>query len=109
MPDTITILHLSDIQFGRNHRFGRLAEQDESGIVLDTLLDRLLPEFDLFEGYDIRPDIIIISGDLAETGARSEFADAADFLARISIKLNIPRNRIIIIPGNHDINRKHCE
>ena len=40
MARPITLLHLSDTQFGRNHRFGRLAlpPPDDS---FDTLLTRL--------------------------------------------------------------------
>jgi hypothetical protein len=43
----VTLLHVSDTQFGRNHRFGRLASADpEEGC--DSLLLRLTTDFDGF-------------------------------------------------------------
>ena len=109
MRNSLTILHLSDIQFGRNHRFGRLAIQDRPDIDLDTLFGRLLPEFESFEAEGVRPDIVVVSGDLAESGSKTEFADAGQFLDRVAVRLGIPRSSVAIIPGNHDINWMHSE
>src|SRR5947207_1561741 len=40
MRDAVTLLHLSDIQFGRNHRFGNLQAGDPDA-KFDTLFSRL--------------------------------------------------------------------
>ncbi|MEE8584077.1 MAG: metallophosphoesterase, partial [Acidobacteriota bacterium] len=82
--ESITLLHLSDPQFGLNHRFGRLDE-------------------------GLRPEILILSGDLAERGLRSEFRDALALLQGLCQHLGLGPDRVVIIPGNHDINRKACE
>jgi len=43
-PTPITILHVSDLQFGHKHQFGRLALGDPDA-AFDTLLARLTPVF----------------------------------------------------------------
>ena len=100
MAENITILHLSDMQFGIHHRFG--AKDTE----LDSLLNRLCEDL---IGLKINPDLIILSGDLTEWALPKEFDDLFLFVDGLSQKLNIPHKRIIMISGNHDINRKKCE
>ncbi|MEZ5538251.1 MAG: metallophosphoesterase [Thiolinea sp.] len=70
------ITHISDLHFGRD---------------LPTVTEGLLDCLDT-----IRPELIIISGDLTQRAKHREFAQAADFLS----SLNQP---YMIIPGNHDI------
>lgn len=105
----ITILHVSDMQFGRNHRFGRLGlgGTDEK---FDTLLKRLTDDLDkLRRDHGIKPDLVPLTGDLAEWGLKKEFADVLKFCVGLQEHLGLGRDRILVIPGNHDINRKLCE
>ena len=106
----ITILHLSDLQFGKNHRF---AGVDLTGLPnpYDTLLARLWEDLQrLRKDHGLQPDLLIVTGDLAEWGMPDEFRDAREFLEKLTDKdhLNLPRQRVAIIPGNHDINREAC-
>src|SRR6266478_2710248 len=74
MPDqkSITILHLSDPQFGRNHRFGNLAAGDPDA-QFDTLLQRLKDDLDLLiDKQGVKPQIVVVSGDLAEWSLEPE-------------------------------------
>lgn len=120
MCDTpLTILHISDIQFGLFHRFynkrlrfGNLSLQDQD-IELDTLLSILVKDVRQlcsdFGPDGLRsPQVVVVTGDLAEWGRREEFADVLDFLVGMSEKLDIPRKHFVIVPGNHDINRNVC-
>jgi WD40 repeat protein/3',5'-cyclic AMP phosphodiesterase CpdA len=109
MPgDNVTILHLSDLQFGKFHRFGPLALTPDDQY--DTLMGRLRDDLDaLKESHGLRPNVIIATGDLAEWAKPQEFTDAARLLADVSSHLQIPRHSVVIIPGNHDVNRKACE
>ncbi|HLK69938.1 MAG TPA: metallophosphoesterase [Bryobacteraceae bacterium] len=106
--DSVTLLHLSDTQFGRNHRFGNLhttAEDDQ----FDTLIKRLEIDLDLLKkDHHVIPEAIVVTGDLAEWGMKTEFDDFLQLLDSLSQYLAIPRHHIAIVPGNHDINRKTC-
>ncbi|MBK9261615.1 MAG: HipA N-terminal domain-containing protein [Polyangiaceae bacterium] len=97
-PRTVTLLHLSDLHFGRYHRFSSDGGQD-------SLLERLRVDLDgLRANEGLRPDLIIVSGDLAEYGKKAEFERATRFLQKLSQTLELPARRVVIVPGNHDIN-----
>lgn len=105
---SITILHVSDMQFGRNHRFGRLAlgGADEA---FDTLLQRLCDDLDdLRKSHGLEPDVVALTGDLAEWGMKREFDDVLAFCEGLRTHLGLARDRVLVVPGNHDINRKKC-
>ncbi|GAC1412933.1 MAG: metallophosphoesterase [Candidatus Doudnabacteria bacterium] len=71
-----TIVHLSDLHFGRN---------DEK--VIKAIIKSV---------KDIKPDLLIVSGDLTQRAKEKEFIAAKEFLACFKLKK-------IVIPGNHDI------
>lgn len=92
----IGILHLSDVQFGPNHRFTQ-------GV--DSLAERLAPALRELPD-EARPiHVIVFSGDAAERGLPEEFAAAAAFLRDVLAELELAADRLVIVPGNHDINR----
>lgn len=104
----LTILHVSDPQFGRNHLFGGngLTPADQSH---DTLFQRLHDDLDrLAEDPGLRPDLMVVTGDLAEWGLRSEFDQVVEFLAALTEAVQLPRKHVALVPGNHDVNRKAC-
>jgi 3',5'-cyclic AMP phosphodiesterase CpdA len=89
----ITILHVSDMQLGKHHQFG--SEE------FDTLLDRIWTDIDMLgENESLKPDLLICTGDLAEWAWPKEFADATRFLGVLAERLDLKRERVIIIPGN---------
>ena len=71
-----TLVHLSDLHFGR---------VDYS--VLEPLVATV---------WEIKPDVVVISGDLTQRARSQQFKDAREFLDR----LPSPQ---IIVPGNHDV------
>jgi 3',5'-cyclic AMP phosphodiesterase CpdA/ActR/RegA family two-component response regulator len=95
---TVSILHLSDLHFGEYHRF---------------YLDRNYPARDapslqkaLIAGLEVNrisPDIIVVSGDLAEKGDFAEFEQARTFLTALAEHFKLTPNRFIMVPGNHDV------
>jgi len=100
-----TILHLSDTQFGKNHVFGVRSENP-----YDTLLIRLTEDIGkLKRKYALQPDCVVLTGDLVEWGMPSEFKQMTAFLEGLCDFLTLGRERIIVIPGNHDINRSACQ
>ena len=105
----LTILHVSDTQFGRHHLFGGngLTSADRAQ---DTLFGRLHEDLSrLADDHGLRPDILVVTGDLAEWGLPSEFEQVTEFLSALSEAAEIPRRHVAIVPGNHDVNRKASE
>ena len=89
----ITLLHVSDMQFGRNHRFGRLGAYDPDAS-FDTLLQRLTDDLDgLKQDHNLIPQIVVASGDLAEWGLPGEFEQAREFLDRVAHHLGLGHER----------------
>ncbi|HWR46544.1 MAG TPA: pentapeptide repeat-containing protein, partial [Pseudonocardiaceae bacterium] len=104
----LTILHVSDPQFGRHHLFGGngLTPADQAH---DTLFQRLHDDLDaLTEDPGLRPDLMVVTGDLAEWGLRSELEQVVQFLTALTEAVQLPRRHVAIVPGNHDVNRKAC-
>jgi Calcineurin-like phosphoesterase len=81
---------------------------------LATVLRRDLTS--LHERHGIKPDVIVVSGDLTEQAVPSEFDEVEGFLDELTTGLNLPRSRVVLVPGNHDVNwsavdayRDRCE
>ncbi len=107
--DTIALLHLSDLQFGRNHLFGSagLTKADQHR---DSLFARLHEDLrGLEQRQGLRPEVVVVSGDLAETGTRREFEQVLEFLEQLAGTLGLERGRVAMVPGNHDINWNLCQ
>jgi 3',5'-cyclic AMP phosphodiesterase CpdA len=107
--DPITILHISDPQFGKNHLFGTHGHLPSDKIA-DSLSERLLEDLQhLSKTAALRPDILLLTGDISEWGVPSEFKMAKAFLEQLCSSLHIDRQRVVLLPGNHDVNRAACE
>ena len=71
-----TIVHLSDLHFGR--------------------VDDAIPPALVRAVAKLAPDLVVVSGDLTQRARVNEFRAAADFLAALPAPL-------LIVPGNHDV------
>ncbi|MDQ3820645.1 MAG: metallophosphoesterase [Acidobacteriota bacterium] len=71
-----TLVHLSDLHFGR---------VDYS--VVEPLVERV---------NKIKPDVLVVSGDLTQRARSHQFKEAREFLDRL------PKPQIVV-PGNHDV------
>jgi 3',5'-cyclic AMP phosphodiesterase CpdA len=71
------VLHVSDPHFGT-----------ERAHVVEAL-ERL--------EHELRPDLLVLSGDVTQRARSAEFAAAGAFLRRLNVE------RVLTIPGNHDI------
>ncbi len=72
------IAHISDLHCGSPH-------------FVPNLLDRAIVEVN-----DLKPDVVVCSGDLTTFGYRPEYAEAAEYLAKLECE------RLVVVPGNHD-------
>lgn len=71
------IAHLSDLHFGCEHPE-----------VVTAALERL---------RELKPDVVVLSGDITQRAKPEEYARARAFLAEL------PAARHLVIPGNHDL------
>jgi Icc protein len=74
----LTIAHISDLHCGGPH-------------FVPNLLERAITEVN-----DLRPDIVICSGDLTSFGFRQEYVEAQHYLEQIRCE------SLVVVPGNHD-------
>ncbi len=97
-----TILHISDLHFGweGNDPNGKA----ERKVCLDSLLNEISK---LEEPW--KPSIICLSGDLGWSSASSDYTEAKTWLNSLLEKCGIDYSRLIICPGNHDVDRKLAE
>lgn len=71
-----TLVHLSDLHFGR-----------VDAAVLEPLCRRVA---------ELRPDVVVVSGDLTQRARPAQFREARQFLDRL------PQPQVVV-PGNHDV------
>lgn len=94
--DKCTILQLSDLQFGGN----------ESGAAYND--NKRLANY--LKKEDIIPDILLITGDIADKGRKEEFFEAKIWIENLIKDLwdikgvigDEDRQRVLLVPGNHD-------
>jgi 3',5'-cyclic AMP phosphodiesterase CpdA len=105
----VTLLQLSDMQFGAHHDFGKvgLTGGDQR---YDDLVNRLLDDLgQLRLQHELVPDLVVVAGDLAESAMPAEYEQAYRFLVDLADGLGLERKRIVIVPGNHDVNWYSCQ
>ena len=96
----ITILHLSDL----HERGPREQEAWRRRRVLGEAWLQSLDELQA-EGPI---DLVCFTGDLADWGLAQEYLPAGELLDAALSRLKVPRDRLFLVPGNHDINRKQA-
>lgn len=96
---SLTLLHLSRLKLT-----GGAAAERQADVLAQDLAQQVTARCGAK-----RPDALIVSGDLSAAGKPSEFVVAQRFLAGLASLLSIARDAIVVVPGNHDINRKSCE
>ena len=109
----LSVVHISDL-----HR------DPANPIRNDVLLDSLENDRRRYSAEETpvvrSPDLIIVSGDIIqgikhdapdpETQLREQYQEALDFLSGLTDRfVSGDRNRVIIVPGNHDVSAYHFE
>ncbi len=99
-PGTVTILQLSDLHFGEDHRFQKVRDKRFPHEDMPSLQKALITSL---KTSGKQPDIVVVSGDLTERGDFQEFNQALSFLKGLEKALKLDRKRFIVVPGNHDV------
>lgn len=97
----IRILHLSDIHFTA----GKAWDADP---VLRALARFIAEEVK----RGLIPDLVAITGDLAFAGTADEYRLARDWLEEQlwpALPDDFTRDRLLLVPGNHDVDRKKVD
>lgn len=92
-------IHLSDIHFGQEKDGGLVAINNDAK---ERLLDDAATEI---AKRGIKASGIIVTGDIAYSAKREEYAVAGEWLDRLAVRVGCDRLDIQMVPGNHDIDR----
>jgi len=111
---SIQIIHISDIHFGKRiihdgkhpeyqdmHYF---PENDENTFTLRETLGRDLLDLARNGQIDLTKLVLVASGDFTYRGHADEFNLASSFLLGLCSDIGLPRERVVMVPGNHDVN-----
>lgn len=99
----ILILHLSDLHFGKYSRF---ANEDPKDLGR-TLGKDVLTARNLLDAKQ-SVDLVVVSGDIAESGKPSEFRAGSTFLRELAGSLGLTPSSFVFCPGNHDVSWRAC-
>jgi predicted MPP superfamily phosphohydrolase len=95
--DALTWLHLSDLHFGHGGARDRIDQE--------TICTAILADAEVMRGELGPPDWIFVTGDIAFKGAPEEYRKASAWLEQLAQKVGINHERILLVPGNHDVDR----
>ena len=93
----LKILHISDLHFSRDSQWDSTQVLRQAGLRFRTLCDS-----------GLRPDLIAITGDLANHGLQAEYDLVQEWLDEVFLgpgSLGFDPQSLLIIPGNHDVDR----
>jgi WD40 repeat protein/3',5'-cyclic AMP phosphodiesterase CpdA/transcriptional regulator with XRE-family HTH domain len=99
--DAVTVLHVPGPRFGRQslpEPLNPTAQQDRVWAEVTHLIHGGAPP----------PDILVVTGDLTETGSRREFDAALAFLLGLRALLQLEPHRVVLVPGRRDVSRPAC-
>jgi len=88
-------LHISDFHLKRDISYDR-----------DRVLGALIRSIPALIRRAGSLDFVIASGDIAFSGREEEYANATLFFDKLLETLGLPKDRLFIIPGNHDVDRR---
>ncbi|WP_457564181.1 metallophosphoesterase family protein [Caminibacter sp.] len=83
-------VHLSDIHFNEK------TDVEREFCIIKKILDK----------YKNKRMYLVVSGDLSIKADMREFENAAFFIEKIINEYDITPNRLVVVPGNHDYDRK---
>ena len=96
---SLTYVHLSDIHFGQARSAELYVHDDVKACLLDDLV-----AFKAEAGIE-RMNGVIVTGDVAFSGKKREYDEAATWLDRLTQRIGCEKTDVLVVPGNHDIER----
>ena len=107
------ILHISDLHVSLDKKIGgernshdsyldTSNENEPSILYIDKFIDTIKRDFN----HNEINVYLIVTGDITNEGEKKEFDYAYLYLSRIIESLKIDKSNILLIPGDHDLNRR---
>lgn len=107
------ILHISDLHVSLDKKYDGTPKNHDSYLSAtdDDCNFLYIERFTEFVKSHIKKSKIylLITGDITDWGEQIEFAYAEKYLEKIIAELNIDKANILLIPGDHDLNRRSLE
>jgi formylglycine-generating enzyme required for sulfatase activity/UDP-2,3-diacylglucosamine pyrophosphatase LpxH/energy-coupling factor transporter ATP-binding protein EcfA2 len=95
----VTWLHVSDFHLSDNGPYNQ-----------EVILRSLVESVKRFrENEELVPDLIFATGDIARQGNAKEYEFATEFFDALLTEAGLNRDRLLIVPGNHDVDRNAGE
>ncbi|MER7500219.1 TIR domain-containing protein [Nonomuraea pusilla] len=98
--ESVSVLHIGGPRFGRalpdpGDPFTPEDMQARIWADLTAMYDRGMP----------RPDLMVVSGDLTESGSLGQFGQATRFLTDLRLLIGLEPHRLLIVPGPRDVTK----
>ena len=94
---SINILHISDLHFGTK-------KNEDKTRYSKNFVKEFIGEFS-----NTQIDYLIVSGDISNESKKMEYDEASEFLNKVVTDLKIPKRKVLICMGNHDISWRILE
>ncbi|MGW7414268.1 WD40 domain-containing protein [Streptomyces sp. NPDC054863] len=92
----VSVLHLAGPDFGRGREPDTLAREIRGDLI--ELRDAGAPD----------PGLLVVTGDLTASGSPRECDQALSFLTALRSQLELPPQRVVIVPGGQDVSQAAC-
>jgi 3',5'-cyclic AMP phosphodiesterase CpdA len=107
------IIHISDVEFGPNHRALQESTNKMTANALEILIDDFVKDIkeEVIKKHGIKENRVglVITGDVAHAGSLREYKEAEKFINSLKRKLFAINGYIAVVPGNHDVNWEECK
>ncbi|SDG03924.1 WD40 repeat [Sinosporangium album] len=101
--ERVTVLRVGGPRFGR-----ALAEADEP-LTPEELQSRIWADLTrMSDGGMPRPDLLLVTGDLTESGTLRQFGQATTFLSGMRMLVGLEQHRVVVVPGPRDVTKAAC-
>jgi calcineurin-like phosphoesterase family protein len=100
-PPKISIAVISDLHVGVSARALDLNPRPETSKYAEKSYIETFERF--IADHDLRSAFLVVPGDITNRAAPDEFRLASKQIMRIAAALRVPNDRVLFVPGNHDV------
>src|SRR5689334_23033318 len=98
--NSLTLAVLSDLHIGYGARAKDLCPYSDGKQIETGYRERFLK---FVKKHKFKPDYLIIPGDISDRAQPPEFELASELVLELAETLEVSKNRVLFVPGNHDV------